>query len=138
MWEPSVQGDRVGVEIAAEIAHLRSERGLPPFEVRCHAGRQGEIEDVGRHLVRATLPVNRVQSERDARGADGVEVPRGGEEFVVDRTSLEEQCNLRLRKAVLEVFRRGKHASVPERQPKVLEVQSPFHSSSRTAWANSA
>ena len=60
MREPSVQGDRVGVEIAAKIAHLRSERGLPPFEVRCHAGRQGEIEDVGRHLVRATLPVNRV------------------------------------------------------------------------------
>ena len=138
MWEPSVQCDRVGVEVATQIADLRSEGCLPLFQFRCHAGRQGEIEDVGSHLVRAPLPVHRVQGERGARGADGVEVPRGGEELVVDRTLVEEQRDLRLRKAVLQVLGRGKHASVPERQPKVLEVQSPLHSSSRTAWANSA
>ena len=93
---------------------------------------------MGGDLVGLQLPLGRVDLERLAGGPDAVEVPGGREQVVVDRAALDEQCDLGLGEAALELLGRREHAPLAERRPQEVEVQSPFHSSCRTCFANAA
>jgi len=93
---------------------------------------------VGGDLVGAQLPLDRVDLERRAGGANAVEVPGGPEQLLVDGAALDEQRDLGLGEASLEFLGRWEHAPLAERRAQKVEVQSPFHSSCRTCFAKSA
>src|SRR5262249_19955064 len=67
----------------------------------------------------AQLPVDWIQLEGDSCRADGVQVPRGGEQLVVDGAAPQEQRDLRRREALLQLLGRREHASIAERCPQV-------------------
>jgi hypothetical protein len=46
-----VQGERIGVEITSQVAHLGREGHLPPHHLGLDSRRQGQVEDVGSDLV---------------------------------------------------------------------------------------
>jgi hypothetical protein len=84
------------------------------------------------------LPLDRVDLERLAGGPDAVQVPGGPEQLVVDRTLLQEERDLGVGEAALNFLGRREHAPLAECRPQEVNVQSPFHSSCRTCFANAA
>jgi hypothetical protein len=136
--QPPVQGERVRVQIAPQVADLRRECHFPPDHLGRHPRREGQIEDVRGDLVGPQLPLDRVDLEGLAGGTDAVQVPGGPEQVVVDGAALDEQRDLSPGEASLELLGRREHASLAERRPQEAEVQSPFHSSCRTCLAKAA
>jgi hypothetical protein len=93
---------------------------------------------VGGDLVGPQLPLDRVDFERRAGGTHAVQVPGGPEQFLVNSAALEEQRDLGLGEAALELLGRREHTPLAERRTQEIEVQSPFHSSCRTCLAKAA
>ena len=93
---------------------------------------------MGGDLVGLQLPLDRVDLERLAGGPDAVQVPGGREQLVVDGAALQEQRDLGLGEAALDLLGRREHAPLAERGTQEVEVQSPFHSSCRTCLAKAA